>query len=72
MQKITNSYPIDEKDTEHELDVEGESGSVSSFFPLYTGMRDLMHNTNIISKLNDTELMDILNLIHQKLFLKNN
>lgn len=44
MQKRTHNYP-EEKDTEHELEVEGDSGSVSSLFPLYTGMRDLF-NTN--------------------------
>lgn len=40
MQQNTHYYP-EEKDTEHESEVEGESGSVSPF-PRYTGIRDLL------------------------------
>lgn len=28
------SYPQEERDTEHELEVDGDSGSVSTLFPL--------------------------------------
>ena len=37
---LTQNYPED-RDIEQELDVEGDSGSVSPL-PLYTGMRDLV------------------------------
>lgn len=37
-----HNYP-EEKETEQELEVDGESRSVSPPVPLKTGMRDLIH-----------------------------